>query len=250
MLADERRVLQLGGVRNLRDVGGYPTTDARCTRWRTLYRSECLDCLDAAGQAWLVQAGLRTVIDIRDDTEVAERPNVFAASREVAYRHFPLFRGPPPDDFEPDLRRGYRREVDMVGQELAGLVAELVQPGRLPTLVHCAAGKDRTGVVIAVVLAAVGTERWAIAEDYALSQVCLGPSYIAQTREWVVRQGWNWSTWEHTAYTPPERMLETLAYVDERHGGVARYLADHGLGAGALAQLREALTEACADAGG
>jgi protein-tyrosine phosphatase len=250
MLADERRVLQLGGVRNLRDVGGYPTTDARCTRWRTCTdRSAWTVWTPPARLGWSRRACAPSSTSAMTP-KLRSGPNVFAASREVAYRHFPLFRGPPPDDFEPDLRRGYRREVDMVGQELAGLVAELVQPGRLPTLVHCAAGKDRTGVVIAVVLAAVGTERWAIAEDYALSQVCLGPSYIAQTREWVVRQGWNWSTWEHTAYTPPERMLETLAYVDERHWGVARYLADHGLGAGALAQLREALTEACADAGG
>jgi len=228
MVGADRRVLRLGGVRNLRDVGGYPTTDGRCTRWRTMYRSDCLDCLDPAGQASLVAAGLRSVIDLRDATEVAERPNVFAASRAVAYRPFPLFRGPPPDGFVPDLRRGYLREVDLLGVQFAALVEELLQPGRMPTLVHCAAGKDRTGVAIGVVLAAVGTERRAIAEDYALSQVCLGPSYITEAREWVVRQGWNWSDWEHTAYTPPERMLETLAYMDERHGGVARYMPDHG----------------------
>lgn len=242
-MLDDGRVLRLGGVRNLRDVGGYPTTDGRRVRWRRLYRSDCLDQLDAEGQAWLVHAGLRSVIDIRGNAERAERPNVFAASKTVAYRHFPLWVGPPPPDFEPDLREGYLREVDLLGRRLAELLEELLHSNMLPTLVHCHAGKDRTGVVIALILAAVGTEPHAIAEDYALSQTCLGPEYITETREWVLSQGWDWSVWEHTAWTPPERMLKTLAYIDERHGNVERYLLDHGLPRSVLHELREALTE-------
>src|SRR5215471_14115187 len=243
MLADDR-VLRLNGVRNLRDVGGYPTADGRRIRWRRLYRSDCLDQLDAAGQAWLVDAGLRSVIDIRDNTELAQRPNVFAASKDVAYRHFPLWTGPPPPGFEPDLREGYRREVDLLGRRLVELLEELLQPDVLPTLVHCAAGKDRTGVAIAIILAAVGTEPGRIADDYSLSQTCLGPEYVTETRAWVLSNGWDWAVWEHTVGTPPERMLKTLAYIDARYGNVERYLLDHGLSRSTLGDLREALTEA------
>lgn len=119
----------------------------------------------------------------------------------------------------------------------------LTRPDMLPTLVHCAAGKDRTGVAIAVLLAAVGTEPSAIAEDYALSQTCLGTTYVDETRTWVTSRGWDWSAWEHTVYTPPERMLRTLDYLNERHGGIQRYLLAHGLQESALSTLREALTE-------
>ncbi len=83
MAGDPRRIVRLGGVRNLRDVGGYPTRDGRRIRWRTLYRSDCLDQLDPPGRAWLVIAGLRSVIDIRGPAELRERPNVFATSVDV-----------------------------------------------------------------------------------------------------------------------------------------------------------------------
>jgi protein-tyrosine phosphatase len=192
----------------------------------------------------LIDAGLRSVFDVRDPDEIAERPNVFTRSQSsVKYRWFPLFAGPPPDGFVPDLREGYRREVDLLGKRLAELIVALLEMEMLPSLVHCAAGKDRTGVVIGVILAAVGTERWAIAEDYALSQECLGPTYLDDTRQWILSRGEDWAAWEHTAYTPPERMLKTLAYLDERYSGVERYLLDHSLEPSALRELRAVLTE-------
>src|SRR5690348_750907 len=153
MSIDTRRVLRLEGLRNLRDIGGYATRNGRRTRWRTLYRSDCPDQLTEAGQMWLIQAGLRSVIDVRDHKELLERPNVFATSREVVYRHLPFFEGPPPDNFQVDLRNGYLREIDLLGNRMVTLIDELVRPGTLPALVHCAAGKDRTGVAMAVVLA-------------------------------------------------------------------------------------------------
>jgi len=58
-----------------------------------------------------------------------------------------------------------------------------------PALIHCAAGKDRTGLVVGLLLDAVSVRREAIAEDYALSSVCLGPEYVAESQEWVARRG-------------------------------------------------------------
>ena len=240
------RVLRLGGTRNLRDVGGYPTVDGRRTRWRTLYRSDCLDRLDAAGQAWLVDAGLRSVIDLRDVEEAAERPNVFrrrSRGQHVVYQHLALFEVPLPPGLEPNLRQGYRREVDLLGARMAKLVEAVVRPGTLPTLLHCAAGKDRTGVAVAVLLAAAGVGTETIAEDYALSEACLGPEYVTETRDWVASRGWDWAVWEHTVATPPERMLLTLEYLEVQYGGVRQYLLSHGLAPAALEVLRELLTE-------
>ncbi|MBV9578833.1 MAG: tyrosine-protein phosphatase [Chloroflexi bacterium] len=68
-------------------------THGRQTRWRTLYRSDCLDRLDADGQIWLVDAGLRCIVDLCDNAEVVERPNVFATTTraEVTYRRVPFW---------------------------------------------------------------------------------------------------------------------------------------------------------------
>ncbi|MBV9326799.1 MAG: tyrosine-protein phosphatase, partial [Chloroflexi bacterium] len=101
----------------------------------------------------------------------------------------------------------------------------------------------RTGVAIGVLLAAVGTRPDLIAEDYALSEKCLGPDNVRTAREWVLRRGYDWAVWEHVTYTPPERMLYTLAYLEERYGGVEQYLVQHGLDRSKLADIRELLTE-------
>jgi len=237
-------MIELHGVRNLRDTGGYPSTDGqRQTRWHTLYRSDCTDGLDQAGQHWLLDAGLRTIIDLRDSEEVAERPSVFASSNQLSYLRMPFYDGPPRENFTPDLHRGYRRELDELGEHLVGLIDTLVAPGTLPALVHCAAGKDRTGVAIGVLLASVGTRADLIADDYALSEKCLGPDNVRTAREWVLRRGYEWAAWEHVSYTPPERMLYTLAYLEERYGGVEQYLVKHGLGRNKLAEIRQLLTE-------
>jgi protein-tyrosine phosphatase len=240
---EELRIIQLAGVDNLRDVGGYATVDGRHTRWRTLYRSDCLDRLDPSGQTWLIEAGLRTIIDLRGPEELAERPYVFARSDRVTHRWMPFWEQPPPPVLVPDLRLGYRREVDLLGERMASLVETLATPGVAPALIHCAAGKDRTGIAIAIVLAAIGTQLDAIADDYALSQRCLGPDYPGQVQEFVMSRGYDWSIWEHTVYTPPERMLHTLAYLDDNYGGVQQYLIRHGLAPTALSQLKEVFTE-------
>jgi len=103
------RLVALNGTRNLRDLGGYPTVDGRQTRWRTMYRSDCLDQLDAAGQSWLIDAGLRTIVDVRDDEEAAARPDVFATSQRVSYRRVPFWGRPSPADFDPADGRGRLR---------------------------------------------------------------------------------------------------------------------------------------------
>lgn len=110
------------------------------------------------------------------------------------------FDGPPPVSFTPDLHRGYRRELDALGEHLVSLVDTLVTAGTLPALIHCAAGKDRTGVAIGVLLAAVGTRPDFIAEDYALSERCLRPDNVRTAHEWVLRRGYDWSVWEHVSY--------------------------------------------------
>ena len=119
----------------------------------------------------------------------------------------------------------------------------ILEPDALPALVHCAAGKDRTGLTIALLLELVGVPREIISADYALSAECLGPEYIAESQIWVTKQGRDWTLWAHLFESPPERMLKTLDYVDQQFGGLEAYLTTHGLDRAKLTRLRDLLVE-------
>jgi protein-tyrosine phosphatase len=241
----ERRLL-LEGIINLRDVGGYATTDGRHTRWRTLFRSGCVDRLSRAGQEWLIQAGLRTVIDLRDDVEIATRPNVFADSARVRYRRVPVFDEPLPDELPPPLEVGYWRMLER-HVRVKRVFETLLEPEALPVLIQCHAGKDRTGMVVALILAAVGVPHLTVADDYALSAECLGAEFLDETRTWFEGRGWSWEEYAHLSGSPAELMLDVLAGVDRRYGGAPEYLASIGLRPGDVEALRERLTHGGSD---
>ena len=237
------RHLLLEGTRNLRDIGGYPAADGRRTRWGTLFRSGCPDRLSPAAQAWLVETGLRTVIDLRDPEEVADRPTIFADSLRVRYLHLPLFDGPLPDALPPELEVGYWRILEERQPRVQAVLEALVEPGALPALIHCHAGKDRTGVIVALILAAVGVPHAMVAADYALSATCLGTPYLDETRAWFEFKGWSWQDYGHLAGAPAELMLDLLAELDRRYGSAVGYLTSIGLSLDQLDCLRDLLTE-------
>jgi protein tyrosine/serine phosphatase len=237
------RVLAINGTRNLRDLGGYVTSDGRATRWRTVLRSAVPHGLDAEAQEEVLALGLRTIIDLRDRDEIERRPNVFRAATSLSYCWLPFWDMPLPAETPlEDLTRGYLRELDLRGERLAVILQHFARAQGLPALVHCAAGKDRTGVVVALLLAAVGVPAETIVEDYVLSRTCLGEQYLQESRAWIASRGEVWEDVAHLFDTPPERMQRTLDYLDRRFGGAERYLLDHGLTQHELQVLREALT--------
>jgi protein-tyrosine phosphatase len=238
------RHLRLEGTRNLRDIGGYLTSDGRRTRWRTVLRSDGLHRLPPAAQARLIELGLRTVLDLRNDAESAAALNVFAAATQVRYQRIPILVTPPPDGVEPPpLDAGYRHILDQRQECVRAVFAELLAPGGLPALIHCVAGKDRTGLVAALLLAVARVPRETIAADYALSAACLGDEYLDEGRRWAAGRGWAWERYGHLWGCPPEAILNALDHIDRRYGGVERYLTGLGLTAYQLDTLREEFTE-------
>jgi protein-tyrosine phosphatase len=245
-LREPARHLPLEGTWNVRDAGGYPTRDGRTVRWRTLYRADSLHRLTEQGQAHLIEAGLRTVVDLRRDAELAAAPNVLAESDRLRYLWVSLAPNPTETgqgrEVEADtLRQTYRTIVDERGPELRQILGVLAGPGAFPALVHCTAGKDRTGLVVALLLGLAGVEHTVIAEDYALTATYLGDGYVADARQRAEAAGYRWEAYQHLLGCPAELMLETLAHLDERYGGVAPYLRGIGLTADELAALRSAL---------
>ena len=222
------RHVRLPGTRNLRDVGGYPAGPGRRTRWRTLLRTDALDLLPPASQEELLSMGLRTVIDLRWPHELDEWPSVFRRSDRVRYRSIPLLEDNPAPD--SGLARTYRHMLDERGAQLLEVLRAVVEPDATPAVVGCAAGKDRTGVAIALLLSAVGVPTDVVVADYALT----ADLYAADPAdEHLV----DWRGAAVTIDCDPAYMLEA------RHGGAPALLRRHGATDAELARLVDVLTE-------
>jgi protein tyrosine/serine phosphatase len=227
---------------NFRDLGGYPTADGRATRWRRLFRSDSLSRLDPADAASFIALGVRTVIDLRRPREV-ERDGRVHAFEGLAYHHLHPAHAEweeALDADEPsDARWLANRYLDLAEEGRAAIVAavELIaDAGNAPVVVHCVAGKDRTGVVSAVTLGALGVPDDVIAEDYALTQGATERSmaFLRALNPEVARMPARW------LLSPAETMTLFLADLRARHGSVRGYL---GLPAATYARLEEHLLE-------
>jgi protein-tyrosine phosphatase len=234
---DPRRRIELAGLLNLRDVGGYPVAGGRSVRWRTLFRSDALHRLDPAGVAAVTGLGLRTVVDLRTQLEADYAPS--PVSGRVA--HIPVLTGGDFQGVPLELGGLYRYFVDECGGQIAAAIAELCGDDALPALVHCSAGKDRTGVVIALILAALGVPDELIAADYALSGLYLDPDETPAIGQLSASTGLGEDLTRALLSSPPELILEILDRVRAVTGSVDGYLLAHGLTGSGLARLRAAL---------
>lgn len=231
---DPRRHLPLDGTRNVRDVGGYPCAGGRRTRWRTLLRSDELTRLPEHAVDELREIGLRQVIDLRWPDELELSPNIFADDPAVRYRHIALL----VDDPTPHsgLAGMYRHVLDERLAQLVEVARALLEPAGLPAVIGCAAGKDRTGITIAVLLSLAGVPEDLVVEDYALSA-----GYFAVPNHTIPA-----GDWRHQPLvvdSPPEFMASALDHLRDVHGGARALLRSGGLREVELDALVDRLTE-------
>jgi protein-tyrosine phosphatase len=172
------RHLNLAGASNFRDLGGYPARDGRAVRWRQIFRSNHLGQLTEADIEVLRPLGLKSAFDFRDTEErvaaicgVAEiavhspiEPTVVAALRARLADGVPLSSA----DAVDVMRESYRNYVRYNTPSFRALFAHLVED-RAPLVIHCTAGKDRTGFACALILHALGVPDNLIAQDYLLT---------------------------------------------------------------------------------
>ncbi len=232
------RHLPLDGTRNVRDVGGYPTLHGRRMRWRTLLRSDELTRLPVSTIDALVGLGLRQVIDLRWPEELLIAPNDFRGDPLVRYRSIPLLADDPTP--HAGLAGMYRHVLDARGPQLAAVVRALLADDGLPAVIGCAAGKDRTGVTIALLLDLCGVPRDVVVGDYALSA-----GFFASPVAHVEPDDWRHGSL--VVDSPPDFMDAALAHLDAVHGGARRLLIRHGLSDAELDLLVERLTEPARD---
>ena len=229
-----RRHLPLDGTRNVRDVGGYPAAGGRRIRWHTLLRSDELTRLPRHAAEELRRIGIRLVVDLRWPDELVTSPNAFRDDPGVRYLSIPLLADDPTP--HSGLDGMYRHVLDERLPQLAEVVHALAAPGGLPAVVGCAAGKDRTGVTIAVLLALAGVPDDIIVADYAMSA-----GHFASLNATIPPE--DWRHLPLVVDSPPEFMASTLRYLAREHGGARALLRAGGLTDAELDGLVERLTE-------
>jgi protein-tyrosine phosphatase len=256
------RLIKLEAVHNFRDLGGYQTTDGRRTRWGLLYRADGLHRLTPADVESLRPLGLRTVLDLRTSTELAERGTFPVDAHPVEYHHLPVIdvtwsrdeqlqaaaaNGEMPDDTVAFLTVQYRALLDEGEPQLADAFRILAGAGALPAVFHCAAGKDRTGILAALLLSSLGMPDEVVADDYGLSREAM-----VRTREWAGRQSAEMlALWDRVPAThlaaEPAAMLQLLGELQARHGSVRAYVQSIGVDDDVLLALEDALLEPATD---
>jgi protein tyrosine/serine phosphatase len=267
------RWLRLDGTTNTRDLGGLPTSDGGTTLPGRILRSDNLQTLSGTDVRRLVdEVRLREVIDLRTTAEVLlEGRGPLRAVSAVTHRHFSLLpeRGHHTDVFaveeadlpalpadwaesvlprqvaasdqeEPPAVRSYLGYLTHRPDNVLGALRALAAGTAGAAVVHCAAGKDRTGVVVMFSLAVAGVPHEEIVADYALTaevidalvaKLAASPTYAEDM-----------TTRGVASHTPrAETMDRLLALLDDRHGGPVGWLTEHGFGAGEQAALRARL---------
>ncbi|GAA1742012.1 tyrosine-protein phosphatase [Microbacterium paludicola] len=229
------------GAVNFRDIGGLPAGGSR-TRSGVLYRSGNLAGVDEVGGVAFRELGVRRVIDLRSDDEVAHAPSRVG---DVETLRVPLFLGSVTSFFVEDisLAQMYRALLERSGDRLVTAIRGIL--GAEPVVIHCTVGKDRTGITVALALAAAGVDEDAVVADYALTEQNLpawrGDRMLARIREAYPDAK---HLEELATKSPAPVMRDVLAQVRAEHGSAGDYLRAHGMTDDELAQLRRTLIEA------
>jgi hypothetical protein len=234
---------------NFRDIGGYVASDGRAVAWQRYYRSGALEDMHEADRGRLAALAVATVIDLRRPEEVLHYAGYGshpASEVGAQYLHLP----PLPDGASAilDERHGrgisgqrYLGYLEYAADPLRAIFEVLADPASYPLVVHCTAGKDRTGVVTAMALELAGVERAVIEADFALTN--------RDTARWVA-----WS--QAMGRIPSDRSPDEariamgvpadaigifLAGLDARFGGAVGYLRSIGVAPSAIESVREML---------
>ena len=250
--------VDLEGAANVRDVGGLPTVDGRTTRPGVLLRADNLQDLSETDVRRLVgELGVRTVVDLRSTGELHLTGPGPLRGTDVAHHHLSLIPEYKSDSDRDEVGRAVPSKVDRseragvtrtdmtgyyvgyledAGDKVGAALRLLADPGSGTTLVHCAAGKDRTGVVVALALSLVGVTREAVVADYVRSaervEAVLGrlkaaPTYAEELAEATVDD------------VRPEAgsMERLLDHVDREYGGVHGFALAVGVDEETIARL-------------
>ncbi|MFJ2863017.1 tyrosine-protein phosphatase [Kitasatospora sp. NPDC087314] len=212
--------IDIPGVRNFRDAGGIGAL-----RRGVLYRSGSFHTLTEEGARRLKDLGLRTVLDLRSPVELEVWPDL-RHGLDLESLNLPTLPANREDVDQPwpeDQAALYPFMAEHAGPSLAAVVRRLAAPGGLPTVVHCAVGKDRTGLTIAVLQSLLGASETDVTADFLRSNVGLGldqgpTPYLDET-----------GTERISRPVGAELLASALGWIRARHSSIPAYLRAHGV---------------------
>jgi protein-tyrosine phosphatase len=239
------RLIKFEGCYNFRDLGGYPTADGRALRWRVLFRSDALHRLsEAEVERMRDELGIGAVIDLRSTAELRDDGRGALGERsEILFHHVPLFD-----------RQTVERAADVPMHTLADryfLLAEFAKPAiaevlttiaetDAPLVYHCAAGKDRTGVISAVLLGLLGVPDEVIIADYVATQENLD-AIIERLMGLEGYRAMLSALPPDTLHANPETMIGLLEQMRARYGSMREYALAAGISDASLVRLEARL---------
>jgi hypothetical protein len=239
------RLIPLEGCLNFRDLGGYPTVDGRVVRWRQVFRSDALHLLTPADVGQLRdELRIRDVIDLRSSAEVRSEGQGPLAAEDVRFHHVPLFDGEVRmEDRERaaqiSLADRYVFLAELAGERIARVVSTVAAAGA-GAVFHCAAGKDRTGVISAILLGLLGVSDDVIVADYVATRENLD-AIVDRLNALEGYRAMLAALPPDTMHAEPETMLEFLARLRAAHGSIEDYVLQAGVASAAIDRLRDRL---------
>jgi protein-tyrosine phosphatase len=255
----ERRI-ELDGCHNFRDLGGYPTEGGGPVRWRVVFRSDALHHLSRRGVDQLRdELRIGDVLDLRSSGELRTDGRGLLADEPVRFHHLPLFDGAVSegrgegqgDAADLDAARARAAELTLADRyfllagfardAIARVIATLARSGG-PAVYHCAAGKDRTGLISAVLLGLLGVRDELIVADYVATRENLDQiiDRLMATRGYQEMLA---ALPPDTLHAEPETMHSLLERMRDRYGSLREYVREIGVSDDDVANLRQRLLE-------
>ncbi len=247
---DDGRHLALSGAYNVRDLGGYRTRAGGLTQRRRLLRADSPQRLTPDDLDLLLGTGLRTVIDLRAPHELANAPNPLGAVAALDYLHLPLFDALAPANVHEGatgldpLPHFYARTLSTRAEALREVMQAITEAPPGAVMFHCTAGKDRTGVIAALLLGNADVREEDIVADYASTERHIAPLVAEFLERARAAGGTDVEAYGRALRSRPETMRRVLADIAQSYGSVPDYLAGIGLGSTERARLAARLLSA------
>lgn len=229
------RHLSFEGCFNFRDIGGYETSNGRSIRWGKYYRAGRQDRMTSTDIEQAKELGIATQVDLRRPDEISEQSRGPFEDLGAKYENLAVI----PDGGSERLNQlvgdvgisgaRYLGYLDFGSEVWLRLFNIFTDEASYPILLHCTAGKDRTGVSTAFLLSVLGVDRSVIDADYLLTNQDVSRQVDYVQKNFGLPKGIDRSTMMNMAGVPQTAIVDFLDGVDERYGGPIDYLREIGL---------------------
>lgn len=265
----QKRILDISGTLNFRDLGGYKTEDGRAVQWGCVYRSAQLDRLSEEGITQMAELGIKTVVDLRFSQESNKYPTIPAAVPNAEMLSWDKEKAIDSNQQADDMQASWKGSLESHDPQQVKEAMRVNYPQKLyshaaiyrkmllrlsksktPLLFHCAAGKDRTGVAAAILLSLLGVSNQQIIDDYLLTQQQLQGRIEAWIAGGATGEKGN-QDFQNSLDRYPRHVLDPifsadesyiltlLEYIDVTYGSFQEYAKQHlGLGDDVIEQLK------------